>query len=332
MDFITYAGAGLGIILALCDLRSGRTDFKGTLRMILLAVEFFLPMRNLGSFFHVAMNGISASTRIFHLIDLPDSPARPSRIDEANLCVTLDNVYFQYESNREILHNVSITIPQGKLVAIVGESGSGKSTIVQLISGMRRGYSGHVRIGSQELSEIDEIDLMDHVTVVSHDSYVFKGTIRSNLEIAKRSASDEEMWSVLREANLAKFADSEGGLNTVITEKGSNLSGGQRQRLALARALLADSPIYVFDEATSNIDIESETAVVQVIHRLAERKTVLLISHRLANVVQSARIYVMEHGSLVEHGTHDELIEKKTTYHHLFASQQNLEAIGESPR
>lgn len=337
MDFVAYGGAGAGIIMSIFEFKKGSIDFRGCFEMMMLSAEFFLPLRALGSSFHVAMNGISAADKIFHLLNLPEESKKPLKIDENDSDVSIDfkNVDFSYHideesgGERQVLHNVSLKIPSNKLVSIVGESGCGKSTIVQLISGVNKNYSnGSIKIADKEIKDIDEISLMSTITTVNHNSYIFKGTIRYNLKIAKRNASDDEMINVLKEVNLYDFAKSQQGLDTLLTEKGSNLSGGQCQRLAIARALLADSQVYIFDEATSNIDVESEEAIMEVVNKIASKKTVLLISHRLANVVNSDIIYMMENGKIVESGNHKNLMENVNgPYYQLYMSQYKLEHV-----
>ena len=233
------------------------------------------------------------------------------------------------EPEREILHGVDLTIPQGKFVSLVGESGCGKSTISALLMGRNKGYTGSMTVGGAELRDIEEASLMRRITYVSHQSYLFKGTVRDNLLMGKPGASDDELWSALTQVNLADFLRGEAGLDTLLSERGENLSGGQRQRLALARALLHDSPVYIFDEATSNIDVESENDIMAQIHALAGRKTVLLISHRLANVTASDEIYVLERGNIVQHGTHEALLKQGGAYAALWSAQQVLEHYGE---
>jgi ABC-type transport system involved in cytochrome bd biosynthesis fused ATPase/permease subunit len=327
MDAVAYGGAGLGIIMALFELKKGYAGFSGCFAMIMLSAEFFLPMRFLGSLFHVAMNGVAASKRIFRLLDLPDQTARSSVLRGlSDLSITLDHVSFSYDNNKEVIHDITMRIPQGRFISIVGESGCGKSTIANLISGCIGGFSGSILIGGMNLEDVREEELLSAVTVVTHNSYIFKGSVRSNLAIGKRNATDEEMWTVLEEVDLSDFVEGQYGLDMKVAEKGGNLSGGQCQRLAIARALLADSAIYVFDEATSNVDVESETAIMNVIHRLAGKKTVLLISHRLANVVRSECIYVMERGVVVEFGSHELLMENQNVYHRLYSKQYVLES------
>lgn len=327
MDLIAYGGAALGVIMAATQLRAGKIDLAGALLIILLAADFFIPMRQLGSFFHIAMNGMAASDKIFRLLDLPE-PAHGG-VDCPAGDIVCRGLRFSYEPEREILHGVDLTIPQGKFVSLVGESGCGKSTISALLMGRNKGYTGSMTVGGAELRDIEEASLMRRITYVSHQSYLFKGTVRDNLLMGKPNASDDELWSALTQVNLAAFLRGEAGLDTLLSERGENLSGGQRQRLALARALLHDSPVYIFDEATSNIDVESENDIMAQIHALAGRKTVLLISHRLANVTASDEIYVLERGNIVQHGTHDALLKQGGAYAALWSAQQVLEHYGE---
>ncbi len=327
MDLIAYGGAALGVIMAATQLRAGKIDLAGALLIILLAADFFIPMRQLGSFFHIAMNGMAASDKIFRLLDLSE-PAHGGVICPAG-DIVCRGLCFSYEPEREILHGVDLTIPQGKFVSLVGESGCGKSTISALLMGRNKGYTGSMTVGGAELRDIEEASLMRRITYVSHQSYLFKGTVRDNLLMGKPGASDDELWSALTQVNLADFLRGKAGLDTLLSERGENLSGGQRQRLALARALLHDSPVYIFDEATSNIDVESENDIMAQIHALAGRKTVLLISHRLANVTASDEIYVLERGNIVQHGTHDALLKQGGAYAALWSAQQVLEHYGE---
>ena len=335
MDLIAYGGAALGVIMAATQFRAGNVTLSGGLLIILLSADFFIPMRQLGSFFHVAMNGMAASDKIFRLLDLPET-------EEKSGCFPMDcdivctGLRFSYDGNssdgdtssnegRKILHGIDMEFPKGGFVSIVGESGCGKSTVAAVLMGRNRGYGGSVKIGGKELSGIREAELMKNITCVSHQSYLFKGAVRENLLMGKPDASDRELWEVLERVNLAGFLKSRDGLDTFLTEKASNLSGGQCQRLALARALLHDSPVYIFDEATSNIDMESENDIMREIHALAKRKTVILIFHRLANVTSSDTIYVMDAGKVAENGSHEELLAGGGIYAKMWDTQQSLE-------
>ncbi|MDE7157782.1 MAG: ATP-binding cassette domain-containing protein, partial [Lachnospiraceae bacterium] len=291
---------------------------------------FFIPMRQLGSCFHIAMNGMAASDKIFHLIDLPET-AQKSETVPKNCSITCSGLYFSYQEDREILHGIDMKFPKGTFTSVVGESGCGKSTIAAILMGRTKGYSGSVKIGGTELETISEKSLMENFTYISHQSYLFKGTVRENLLMGNPHVSDQELWRVLEQANLANFLKAENGLDTLLTEKGGNLSGGQRQRLALARALLHDSQVYIFDEATSNIDVESENDIMKEIHALAGKKTVILISHRLANVTISDNIYVMEKGAVVESGSHKALVAEGGVYSKLWNVQQSLENYSDAP-
>ncbi len=332
MDIVAYGGAAVGMIVAVSEFLVGRLEFSGTLAIILLASEFFIPLRLLGSFFHIAMNGMTASDKIFHLLDLEEPEKGEEKMSPENFDIELQNIRFSYEEDREILKGVSLVIPQGSFVSLVGESGCGKSTIAGLLTGKLQGYQGEIHIGEKPLAQIQERELMDHITLVRHNSYLFKGTVAENLQMAKPEAEVEEMRSVLSRVNLLGFLDAQEGLETKLLEQGANLSGGQRQRLALARALLHDTPVYIFDEATSNIDAESEDLIMEVIRELAKTRTVLLISHRLSNVAASDRIYLLDQGEIREAGTHEELMKQKGAYCRLYETQKNLEMYGKEEK
>ncbi len=327
MDFIAYGGAALGIILATTQFRAGNVDLMGCLLIILLAADFFLPMRQLGSFFHIAMNGMAASDKIFKLLDLPET-AEKTACCPSDTTIRCENLRFSYEADREILQGVNLEFPQGSFTSIVGESGCGKSTIAAILMGRNKGYTGSVTVGGAELKEIKEASLMEKFTYISHQSYLYKGTVRENLLMGRANAGEDSLWGVLEAVKLADFLRSEQGLDTRLTSRGENFSGGQRQRLALARALLHNSPVYIFAEATSNIDVESENDIMALVHQLAKTKTIILISHRLANVVQSDRIYVMDKGQITETGTHEELVKNNNHYAQLWNAQQALENYG----
>ena len=329
MDIVAYGGAALGMIVAILQYCAGHIDLTGTLFIILLSADFFIPMRQLGSFFHVAMNGMAASDKIFALLDVKKKETEESteEVPQTNdLC--MQDLSFSYDVSRQILDHINLSVKSGQFVALVGASGCGKSTIASLFMGRNIASEGQNSLGGIPLTAIPEDVRMQKITYVSHDAYLFKGSVRDNLLMAKGDATEEEMWQVLEQTKLADFLRQEDGLDSKLLEQASNLSGGQRQRLALARALLHDSPIYIFDEATSNIDVESENNIMEQIIALAERKTVLLISHRLANVVGADQIYVLEKGRIVEVGKHGELLQKQKIYASLWQAQQELEHYG----
>ncbi|MBR4060450.1 MAG: ABC transporter ATP-binding protein/permease [Lachnospiraceae bacterium] len=328
MDIMAYGGAAVGMIVVLGEFAAGKVLFSGALIVILLASEFFIPLRLLGSFFHIAMNGMAASDNIFRILDLPEPEQGTEMLSGDGLSIHLQDVHFGYDEEREVLKGITLDIPVGSFVSLVGESGSGKSTIAGLLSGKNRAFNGNIRIGETYLQNISEKSLMEQVTVIRHNSYLFKGTVAENLRMAKEDATDEEMIAVLKKVNLWDFMTMQKGLETELLEKASNLSGGQCQRLALARGLLHNSKIYIFDEATSNIDIESEELIMSVIHELARTKSVLLISHRLSNVVKSDCIYMLKDGVIAEQGHHELLMAQKGPYQKLFDYQNQLEQYG----
>ena len=328
MDIIAYGGAAVGMIVTLTQFMKGNLSVHGALMLILLASEFFIPLRLLGSFFHIAMNGMAASDKIFALLDLPEPEEKSEWLDGMAMDIEFTGVHFSYEEDREILKGIDMEFPVGSFTSLVGASGCGKSTAAATLMGRNHGYKGSVTIEGKELADIQENSLMDQITLVSHNSYLFKGTVEDNLRMGRPDASEEEMREALKKVNLWGFLQAQQGIGTPIQERGSNFSGGQCQRLAIARALLHDTPVYIFDEATSNIDAESEEMIMDVIHKLAETKTIILISHRLANVVKSDRIYMMKEGCVTETGTHEELMEQNGDYANLYRSQMELEQYG----
>ncbi len=356
MDIVAYGGAAVGMVVVLKEFFAGNVNFAGTLTIVLLASEFFIPLRLLGSFFHIAMNGMAASDKIFNLLGLEepqdgtkDFPClneekieyhakdnaednaenmiKDGEINMSGNAIEFENVEFSYEENRKILKGISISLPKGSFISLVGKSGCGKSTIAGLLTGTLKGYQGKITIGGVELSEIKEEEILKNITLIRHNSYLFKGTVEENLRMAKPDATEEELEAVLQKVNLLGFLKEQQGLKTLLQEKGSNFSGGQCQRLALARGLLHDSPIYIFDEATSNIDAESEEMIMEVIHEMAKEKTVLLISHRLSNVIGSDCIYFLKDGRIAESGTHKELLMKEGAYANLYENQRKLESF-----
>ena len=327
MDLVAYGGSALGCILAARAFSLGQVSFGETLAMILLASEFFLAMRALGSYFHTAMNGMAASDRMFRLLDLPEPSEGTEKISSGDINVS--NLTFSYDGKKNALTDIDLIIPSGSLFSVVGASGCGKSTLAALISGEKKGYSGSIKIGQTEISASDRESLQRLITVVSADSYLFAGSVKETLKEGKNDASEKEMEEVLRKVNLWDFVSLQGGLDMPLSERAANLSGGQRQRLALARAMLKDSPIYIFDEATSNIDAESESAIMDAIYSMRGKHTILLISHRLANVTGSDAIAYLEGGILKERGSHEDMISLNGQYKKLFGAQRELELIRE---
>ena len=328
MDFFAYGGAAIGILMATRSFFLGQISLSHCIFMILLSSEFFLPMRRLGSYFHVAMNGMAASDKIFKFLQTEGRNAGTKEFDENFKEITFDEVSFSYDEEREILHNVSLIVPRNSFTCIVGESGSGKSTIASILMAKNSFDKGRVSYGSESVLDISEKSLMQNVTYVGHDSLFFKGTVRDNMLISSPDAEDEDIWRVIRRCNLAEFFEEENGLDTMLLEGASNLSGGQRQRLALARAMLHDSMIYIFDEATSNIDVVSEEIILKQIEEMRKDKTIIMIAHRLANVVNADNIFVIENGNIVENGTHKYLLEVGGTYSRLWKTQAELEQYG----
>lgn len=324
MDIVAYGGAALGIILTVKQFVAGNIRLDQTIAIILLSADFFIPMRQLGSFFHIAMNGMAAIDKIFKILDLEVPEGKTLDLPKSG-SIKVENLSFSYDEDKNVLNDISIEIADRGMVSLVGASGSGKSTMASLLMKRSKNYSGKIFVGEVDFNEISEKSVMDNITYISHSSYIFKGTVRDNLLMAKVDAKDEELWKVLKKTNLADFFEADNGLDFEIAEAGGNLSGGQKQRLALARGLLHDSRFYIFDESTSNIDVESEEVILEQIKELAKHKGVLMISHRLANVVSSDKIFVLEKGQLKEEGTHEELLAMHGTYSTLWETQQSLE-------
>lgn len=328
MDLVAYGGAAVGIILSILEYQKGVIGLAQCFFIIMISAEFFLPLRLLGSFFHIAMNGNAAADKIFRLVDLEeDQGEKSAQMEGESDEIAFSNVSFSYEAKKKVLEGISFRAGHG-LTALVGESGCGKSTTTLLLMGDRRADEGQIFIGDMPIDKMDLKALRRKITRIRHDSYLFAGTIRENLLMGKEDATETQMKEALREVNLLDFVEKSGGLDFVLLEKASNLSGGQKQRLSLARALLHDTPIYIFDEATSNVDVESENDIMAVVRKLAKTKTVLLISHRLANVVSADQIYVLKDGMIVEKGQHEALCKEDGYYHRLFRQQSALEQFG----
>lgn len=323
MDLVAFGGAGAGIALSIVGLMNEWLAPASALFLILVAVEFFLPLRALGSAFHVAMNGASAGKKIISLLNQPDPVWGEKEVAGREL--SLENVTFSYDKKRNVLKDVNMNFPEKGMTAIVGESGCGKSTVVNLLIGARRPDKGNVLIGGEEIEGVSRASYYSRLASVSYNTYIFNDTVRANFELAKKNATDEEIFAALEKVNLSAFIKENGGLDKVITEDANNLSGGQKQRLALAVNLVADKDIYVFDEATSNIDVDSEAIIMKNIKEMSESKSVIVISHRLANVVPADNIYFMQDGQVKESGSHAYLMERKGEYAQLFNAQKQLE-------
>lgn len=332
MDLVAYGGSAVGILIAISQFRSGIITPGGLLIIILLSAEFFLPMRLLGSLFHVAMNGISASDRIFDLLDI-EVEEKPSLSDEQmksldNIDIKLENVSYSYDKKRTILENINIDIKEKQTVAFVGESGSGKSTITSLLLKIDEVDKGAITFNGINLNDIPFDVLNKKVGFINHNAYIFNTTIRENIKMGKKDATDEEIYAVLKEANLDSFVKKlPNKLDTKVGEGGNLLSGGQKQRLCLARTIIKNPDIYIFDEATSNIDVESEEKIWESIEKLSKDKTVIIISHRLLNVKNADTIYMLENGVIAESGNHNELMLKGGVYKNLVDHQNDLENI-----
>lgn len=325
MDIVAYAGSAVGVVIAIVQVENGTITLPQAFLIIMLAADFFLPLRLLGSFFHVAMNGMAASDKLFKLLDTEEDKRGTVTDVDFNNDIVIKNLSFSYDDKKSVLDKISIVIEKHKLTSIVGKSGCGKSTLSSLLCGTTKGYKGQITIDGVEVKDIDEKTLMNNITAVNFNSYIFAGTVKDNLLIADKNASDEKMIEALRMVNLWSFLSEQDGLNTKLNQQGSNFSGGQRQRLAIARALIHNTPIYIFDEVTSNIDAESENDIMSVIHNMAKIKTVILISHRLENVVDSDNIILLDNGRIKENGNHSALMALGREYNLMYSTQAELE-------
>lgn len=323
MDMVAYGGAGLGIALTIHAVVNGSLSAYAALFLILVAVDFFLPLRAFGSAFHIAMNGASAGNKILSLLAQPDPVWGNETVDGTE--ITVKDVTFSYDGKRDVLKHASMNFDSTGMHAIVGESGSGKSTVVNLLLGAYHPQQGSILVGDKLLETLSRDAYYSHISVVSYNTYIFNETIRQNFALAKANVTDEEIYNALKKVNLYDFIIDNGGLDKVITEDATNISGGQKQRLALAINLVANKDIYIFDEATSNIDIESEAIIMNNIKELSKEKSVIVISHRLANVIAADTIYYIEDGEVKEHGTHNELMNMHEGYAKLYTTQKKLE-------
>lgn len=323
MDMVAYGGAGLGIALTIHAVVNGSLSAYAALFLILVAVDFFLPLRAFGSAFHIAMNGASAGNKILSLLAQPDPVWGSETVD--NTEITVKDVTFSYDGTRDVLKHASMNFGSTGMYAIVGESGSGKSTVVNLLLGAYHPQQGSILVGNKPLETLSRESYYSHISVVSYNTYIFNETIRQNFMLAKVDVTEDEIFAALKKVNLYDFIIDNGGLDKIITEDAANISGGQKQRLALAINLVANKDIYIFDEATSNIDIESEAIIMNNIKELSKEKSVIVISHRLANVIAADTIYYIEDGEVKEHGTHEELMNMHEGYAKLYTTQKNLE-------
>lgn len=332
MDILAYGGAAVGILLTVLEFQAGNLELWQALFFILISAEFFIPLRILGSFFHVAMTSKSASDIIFKFLETPVektqriSAEKTQEVFKQPTKVEIKNLDFAYLENRMALKQINLELEPKSLTVIVGESGSGKSTLAGIIAQKFKDYSGNILLNGEELSTLDLDTFFSKVCLVSHFNFIFKGTIAENLRMAKADATDEQLLQVLEKVNLKEFVDENGGLQMQLNSKASNLSGGQMQRLALARGLLLDADFYIFDEATSNIDVDSEAIFMNLIQKLKAEKTILMITHRLANAEYADKIWVFDKGEIVESGTHQELLQQKV-YANLYKEQKDLEIL-----
>ncbi|WP_304960240.1 ABC transporter ATP-binding protein/permease [Thomasclavelia cocleata] len=326
MDLVAYGGAALGIIISLYNYQVGSINLGQTFMMIILSAEYFIPLRLLGSFFHIAMNGNAASEKIFKLLDVSITDDKELEIGDINE-IEIRDLSFGYDE-KIVLKDVSLKINQPGIYGIVGSSGSGKSTIAKLLMGYYDNYQGKLAYNNKQINEIKHTSLMKQITMVEHDPYIFVGTVRSNLLDGNCNSDDTMMIDVLKKVNLWNYFEGINGLDSEIEERGNNLSGGQKQRLSIARALLHDTKVYIFDEATSNIDIESEEIIMRLIYQMQDEKIVILISHRLASVENSKCNYVFSHGKLIGFDSHDKLMKDNKEYRNLVNTQKEIENYG----
>ena len=325
MDIFAFAGAAAGIVVMLNSYAVGTVTFAGAFAFVFLAADFFIPLLTLGSFFHTATGGMAAAERMYRIIDAPEPACGTQAVTCTSVGIECRNVSYSYDGTRTVLQNADFTARPGGFVGITGASGSGKSTLAGILTGANLSYTGSVTIGGIDLRDISAESLRDTVTYVGFRGFLFAGTVRSNLLMARAGASDDELWEALSRCRIDDFVRRSGGLDAPVSAEGTNLSGGQRQRLAMARALLHDTPVYIFDEATSNIDADSEAAIIDAVAELARTKTVVMVSHRLAALRGCDKVYVFEAGRVVQTGTHEELAKQDGPYASLWARQAELE-------
>ncbi|MBX8937264.1 ABC transporter ATP-binding protein/permease [Enterococcus gilvus] len=330
MDIFSYSGAALGIGLALIAFQQQQLTVYGVLIFILVGAEFFLPMRQLGSLFHVAMNGISSCGKIFDYLALPEkSEGSITAWQESLNSITVDKLDFTYENQQApALQAISLNLKKGSFTAFVGKSGSGKSTFAQLLLNQLDDYQGRIQWNQTELRELSSAAVLNKGILVNTKDFLYAESIRDNLLLANPQLTDDELWHLLDQVKLSAFVGQlPEQLDTVLEENGKNLSGGQRQRLILARALAASAELYIFDEITSGVDIESEEIILETLKALAKQAIVIFVSHRLYNVLVADQIYVFKDGRIVEAGTPQEL-EQASDYFNAYFTEENRQMRG----
>lgn len=322
MDVLAYGGVTTAIFLSASAVMEQKIHLWQGISLVLLSAELFLPLRQLGSFFHVAANGIAASKRAFSFLDLKEAPEGEEELQGGD--IRISQMSFAYES-KTVLSDLQMNIVERQITALVGKSGSGKSTLAAILGGSMVGYEGSIQFGGIELREASRQSQYQKIALVGQENYIFSGSVEEMLKRGNQQVTKREMEEVLDRVNLLSFIRENGGMSFIIRENGTNLSGGQRQRLILAKALLQNSDVYIFDESTSSIDAESEADIMAAIYALRGKKTVLLISHRLENVRAADCIYVLENQRIAEQGTHRELMQRRGLYGSLYERQQEIE-------
>ena len=324
LDLISYAGSALGIILSIYYYSKGQLSVFAAFSFILLSQEIFLPLRRLGALFHVAMNGITAANSLFEILDLESIEDFKNLIQDERVDVEVKNLNFSY-GEKEILKGLNMKIKSNKITAIVGESGCGNSTLAKLIGGFERNYDGEILYNG--LSEISNDSLNENIMLVDNNPYFFKESLRYNLKMANKNADDDKLIEVLEEVGLYSYFKNIGGLDSILESAGNNLSGGQKQRLAIGRALLKEPKILILDESISNIDKESEDLILDLIQKLKEKMTIILITHRLNTVLQADYIYYLDNKKVAEEGSFEE-ISKGELFSGIYRYQRELEMWG----
>ena len=321
INWIIYAGTILAIVTSIKLFLNGSLGLFPMLFIFMLAPEFFIPMRTLTSLFHVAMTGVSAAENIISFVDSPERNNNGNKEFKNENEIKVSKLNFSYPDGTQSLKDIDMTFKKGNLTAVVGHSGCGKSTLVSVLAGELKSKKNEIFIDNVDIQNIKIEDKIKNILKITHDSHIFSGTVRENLTVANENLSDETMIEVLKKVKLWGVLS----LDTILESQGKNLSGGQAQRVALARALLYDASVYIFDEATSNIDIESEEIILNIIYSLSKEKTVIYISHRLPAIKNADCIYVMDKGKVIENGKHDELYAKKELYYNMYKHQEELE-------